>query len=286
MADDRAPRPAAGCRSRPRRSTSRTRPTCRWWWRSASRSSSSASSCTGWSRIGRSSLVALCAGSAGARRCADFRSSTSARSRGWRLRCAVAAWRRRAARSPGRLARNVGAVERRLSDVEHCRHRELAVSPAPAASALRGVAPSGTSHVAPSSVQQRTMSRIDSTPTISPPSTTTRWRKPPRTISSAARSSDQSGAAKIRCAERWSWTLLGVGALPGADRVEDVALGDDPRAGLLGIDHDGRAHAALGHLPRGLAQRVVRADRQHHRAHSLANLHRVLSLLRQVRFVS
>jgi hypothetical protein len=59
---------------------------------------------------------------------------------------------------------------------------------------------------APDSVQQRTMSRIERTPAVSPRSITTRWRKPPRTISSAARSSDQSGAAKVRFSERWSQT--------------------------------------------------------------------------------
>ena len=49
--------------------------------------------------------------------------------------------------------------------------------------------------VAPSLTQQRTMSRIERMPTTSPPSTTITWRKPPFVISSAARSSDQSGAA-------------------------------------------------------------------------------------------
>ena len=117
------------------------------------------------------------------------------------------------------------------------------------------------------------MSRIDRTPTVSPPSTTTRWRKPPRTISPAARSSDQSGAAKTSVWRQVVADALGVRILRRADRVEDVALGDDARARLLRIDHDGRAHAALGHLARGLAQGVVRPDGQDHRAHSLANLH-------------
>ena len=47
-------------------------------------------------------------------------------------------------------------------------------------------------------VQQRTMSRIESTPTISAPSTTSRWRKPPSIIACAARSRLQSGAAEIK----------------------------------------------------------------------------------------
>ena len=70
----------------------------------------------------------------------------------------------------------------------------------------RRPADSGTSQIAPSSVQQRTTSRTESTPAMSPPSVTTRWRKPPRTIATAASSSDHSGAAKTRLAVRWSPT--------------------------------------------------------------------------------
>lgn len=55
--------------------------------------------------------------------------------------------------------------------------------------------PAGTSQCAPSFVHRRTMSRTESTPAISPPSTTTRWRKPRSTMTPAARSSDQSGDA-------------------------------------------------------------------------------------------
>src|SRR5436853_318755 len=58
------------------------------------------------------------------------------------------------------------------------------------------------------------MSRIERTPTVSPPSTTTRCLKPPRTIASAARSSDQSGAAKVRLPERWSQTFSWSGLWP------------------------------------------------------------------------
>src|SRR3954451_15498938 len=65
----------------------------------------------------------------------------------------------------------------------------------------------GISLVAPALTQQRTMSRMESTPTSSPPSTTTRWRNLPLTIASAARSSDQPGSAKVRWAERWSATF-------------------------------------------------------------------------------
>src|SRR4051812_43654590 len=60
------------------------------------------------------------------------------------------------------------------------------------------------------------MSRIERTPTVSLPSTTTRWRKPPLIIASAARSSDQSGAAKVRWAERWSPTFSSSGDCPDA----------------------------------------------------------------------
>ena len=85
----------------------------------------------------------------------------------------------------GQLPRPVrDALAAEAADVE----RFLAASP-------RATADSGTSQMAPSSVQQRTMSRIETTPATSPPSRTTRWRKPPRIIATAASSSDQSGAA-------------------------------------------------------------------------------------------
>ena len=54
----------------------------------------------------------------------------------------------------------------------------------------------GTGHIAPSSVQQRTTSRTERIPIVSPCSTTIRWRKPPRTIAAAASSKDQDGSAK------------------------------------------------------------------------------------------
>src|SRR5262249_25622794 len=56
----------------------------------------------------------------------------------------------------------------------------------------------------PASAQQRTMSRMDSSPVTSWPSTTTRWRNPARTMVAAACSSVQSGdaytASSVRCA--------------------------------------------------------------------------------------
>ena len=66
--------------------------------------------------------------------------------------------------------------------------------------------------------------------TVSPSSITTRWRKPPRTIATAACSSDQSGAAKTSSAVRWSATSSVSGILAAAERDQDVALGDDARA--------------------------------------------------------
>src|SRR5579872_1625025 len=54
-----------------------------------------------------------------------------------------------------------------------------------------------SSELAASAVQLLTMSRIDRIPTTSAPSTTITWRKPPRTISVAACSSDQSDVARI-----------------------------------------------------------------------------------------
>ena len=117
------------------------------------------------------------------------------------------------------------------------------------------------------------MSRIERTPTVSPPSTTTRWRKPPRTIASAARSSDQSGAAKVSVAGEVVADLLGVGVLAGAERLERSRSVRIPGPGLLGVDHDRRADAALGHQPGGLAKGVAGSDRQDRRAHSVPHLH-------------
>ena len=65
--------------------------------------------------------------------------------------------------------------------------------------ARRGVWP-------PSSVQQRMMSRTEITPAGSPPSKTTRWRKPPLTIATAACSSDQSGVATTSFGDWWAPT--------------------------------------------------------------------------------
>ena len=110
-------------------------------------------------------------------------------------------------------------------------------------------------------------------PTVSPRSRTIRWRKPPRTIAAAASSSDQSGAANTTSRVRWSATSSRSGSCPAPSETQDVALGDDPRAVAVGVDHDRRADPALGHQPRDRAQRVAGPDREDHRAHAFANLH-------------
>ena len=126
--------------------------------------------------------------------------------------------------------------------------------------ALRHSCLGGTSQDAPSSVQQRTTSRTDRTPTTSPPSMTMRWRKLPRTICRGGllerpvgRGVDDVGASGGRRPSRWSTSS------PRADREEDVALGDDARALALGVHDDRGADAAAGHLLRRLAQRSARA---------------------------
>src|ERR1035437_3437774 len=119
----------------------------------------------------------------------------------------------------------------------------------------------GIWQIAPSPVQQRTMSRTERIPTVSPPSRTIRWRKPPRTIAAAASSSDQSGDG------------LPIGILARADRDEDVALGDDPRAVPLGIHHDRRADLALAHQPGDRSERVPRPHSEHHPTHAFVYLH-------------
>ena len=56
------------------------------------------------------------------------------------------------------------------------------------------------------------------------------------------------GPAKTSSEVRWSATRLGVRVLAAPEREQEVALGDDARARALGVEHDGRADAALGHL--------------------------------------
>jgi hypothetical protein len=100
---------------------------------------------------------------------------------------------------------------------------------------------------------------------ISPLSITIRWRKLPRTIATAASSSDHSGEAKTTLLVRWSPTV--------ADRVEDVALGEDAGAGGVGVQDHGRADAARRHGLRRLPQGVAGPHHQDHAAHPVAHLH-------------
>ena len=67
--------------------------------------------------------------------------------------------------------------------------------------------------------------------------------------------------------------LLAVRVLAGRDRLEHVALGEDSGAGLLGVDHHGRAHVALRHEAGGSSQRMTGIDREHDPRHPVLNLH-------------
>ena len=130
--------------------------------------------------------------------------------------------------------------------------------------------------------QQRTMSRMDSRPVTSLPSTTTRCRNPARTMVDAACSRVQSGEAYTTSAVRCARGQLGVGILARAEGVEDVALGQDADAGVLRVDDHGRAHAAGRHQAGGLTQRMRGPDRQDQRGHPVPYLHRA-SLPRDLR---
>ena len=154
--------------------------------------------------------------------------STSSRSTKRSRALDLARLRRPSARRGARAGRSRDRPLQRAPDLRSVPHPTAALA--------------GTGQIAPSSVQQRTTSRTERIPTVSPRSTTIRWRKPPRTIAAAASSSDQSGAAKTTSRVRCSATSSRVGILPRAERDEDVALGDDPRAVAVGIHHDRGAH--------------------------------------------
>ena len=108
--------------------------------------------------------------------------------------------------------------------------------------------------VAPSLVQQRTMSRIERTPTGSPPSKTTRWRTLRRDISAAARSRLQSGAAVEDPLAHVVGDPLEGGVLTARDGDQQIALGDHRRGGRLGVDHQRRPGPFLDHLRGRLTQ--------------------------------
>src|SRR4029078_5218195 len=66
---------------------------------------------------------------------------------------------------------------------------------------------------------------------------------------------------------------LAVRALAGAERPDEVTLGDDAGPRLLGIhDHRG-ADVVLGHEPGRVAQRASRRDRQDVLGHRVSDLH-------------
>ena len=122
-------------------------------------------------------------------------------------------------------------------------------------------------------VQTRMMSRIERTPTTSPPSTITRWRIPRRAMSAAARSRLQSGAAVITESLMWSATRSASGSSPRPIETRTSRSLMIPGPGRLLVDDDRRADALLGHHPRRVAQRVTRPDGQNDLRHSLSYFH-------------
>src|SRR3954454_24650061 len=69
------------------------------------------------------------------------------------------------------------------------------------------------------------MSRIEMMPSTSPSETTTRWRKPPRAIASAASSNPQSPSANVAFAVRWSPTVSVSGSSPApSDRTRSRSV--------------------------------------------------------------
>ena len=118
------------------------------------------------------------------------------------------------------------------------------------------------------------MSRIESTPAISPPLDDDRGggsrrgpsrRPPPPATSRARRRRGRSSGGRRRARCRGPGRCRSTSSMSRSVRM--------PGPGPLGVEHDRRADAALGHQPRGLAQRVARPDRQDHRAHPVTYLH-------------
>src|SRR4051812_5833874 len=69
------------------------------------------------------------------------------------------------------------------------------------------------------------MSRIEMMPSTSPLERTTRWRKPPRAIASAASSNPQSPSANVAFAVRWSPTVSVSGSSPApSDRTRSRSV--------------------------------------------------------------
>ena len=178
------------------------------------------------------------------------------------LGCVVALDQRHAPRNrraPARLTSAACGGRARLPAAARDACRPLSASGSPSPHLRRLPAPGRSLRPRSSSARRRERRGC---PTVSPCSRTIRWRKPPRTIAAAASSSDQSGAANTTSRVRWSATSSRSGSCPGAERAQDVALGDDPRPVPVGIDHDGRTDLRSRHQPRDGAQGVARPHRQ------------------------
>jgi hypothetical protein len=66
---------------------------------------------------------------------------------------------------------------------------------------------------------------------------------------------------------------LGVRALAGSDRQEDVSLGENADARMVGVHNDRGANLAGSHHPRRLPQRVGRTDGENPHGHSIFDFH-------------
>jgi hypothetical protein len=66
---------------------------------------------------------------------------------------------------------------------------------------------------------------------------------------------------------------FGVRILAAGDRVQNVALGQDTDASMLGIHHHRRPHMARRHHARRLPQRMRGPDGQDKMGHAVPHLH-------------
>src|SRR3954454_17378484 len=86
-------------------------------------------------------------------------------------------------------------------------------------------------------------------------------------VEAPVRSGDDDVAGQMRL------DALRVDVLPAADRVEDVAFGEDAGLVLVAVHDDRGADLAAGHQGCGLAQRVMRTDREDVGAHRVTDQH-------------
>ena len=96
---------------------------------------------------------------------------------------------------------------------------------------------------------------------------------PRAAMSAAARSRLQSGAAVITEPLMWSPTRSLSGSSPRPIETSTSRSLMIARTGRLLVDDDRSADALVGHHPRRLAQRVARADGQHHLRHAFPYFH-------------